>query len=238
MSITINGQLSILMLVEMLTLAIPEIKIYQENTDGVTIGYTPDKKQVVHDICREWERITKLELENNFYKQMIIVDVNNYVAVDTKGKIKRKGLFEYQLDYHKNHSFLIIPKALEAYFVNEIDYKQFIKSHTIFSDFFGAVKGKNDFEINLYSIENREFIKQKQQKVCRYYISNKGGKLIKDYYDGRQVSVEASSVCNTINDIKGVESFDINYNYYIQATRKIINLIEKPKVIQTSLIFN
>ena len=211
MSITINGQLSILMLVEMLTLAIPEIKIYQENTDGVTIGYTPDKKQVVHDICREWERITKLELENNFYKQMIIVDVNNYVAVDTKGKIKRKGLFEYQLDYHKNHSFLIIPKALEAYFVNEIDYKQFIKSHTIFSDFFGAVKGKNDFEINLYSIENREFIKQKQQKVCRYYISNKGGKLIKDYYDGRQVSVEASSVCNTINDIKGVEYFDINY---------------------------
>lgn len=238
MSITINGQLSILMLVEMLTLAIPEIKIYQENTDGVTIGYTPDKKQVVHDICREWERITKLELENNFYKQMIIVDVNNYIAVDTKGKIKRKGLFEYQLDYHKNHSFLIIPKALEAYFVNEIDYKQFIKSHTIHSDFFGAVKGKNDFEINLYSIENREFIKEKQQKVCRYYISNKGGKLIKDYHDGRQVSVEASSVCNTINDIKGVESFDINYNYYINEVRKIISLIEKPKVIQTSLIFN
>lgn len=238
MSITINGQLSILMLVEMLTLAIPEIKIYQENTDGVTIGYAPDKKQVVYDICREWEKITKLELENNFYKQMVIMDVNNYIAVDTKGKIKRKGLFEYQLDYHKNHSFLIVPKALEAYFVNGIDYKQFIKNHNNYSDFFGAVKGKNDFEINLYFIENREFIKEKQQKICRYYISNKGGKLIKDYHDGRQVSVEASSVCNTINDIKGVESFDINYNYYIQATRKIINLIEKPKVIQTSLIFN
>ena len=51
--------LYILMLVEMLTLAIPEIKIYQENTGGVTIGYTSDKKQVVRDIYRDWETENK-----------------------------------------------------------------------------------------------------------------------------------------------------------------------------------
>ena len=237
MSITINGQLSILMLVEMLSLVIPEIKIYQENTDGVTIGYSPDKKQIVHDICREWEKITKLELENNFYKQMIIMDVNNYIAQDIKGKIKRKGLFEYELDYHKNHSFLVIPKALEAYFINNIRPYDFIKNHNNSFDFFGAVKSKKDFEINLYSILNREFIKEKQQKVCRYYISNKGGRLIKDFHDGRKVSVEASNVCNIINKIEN-EIFDFNYKYYINEVQKIINLIEIPKIIQTSLFFN
>ena len=37
MSITLNGQLLILKLVEMLILAMPEIVIYQENTDGISI---------------------------------------------------------------------------------------------------------------------------------------------------------------------------------------------------------
>lgn len=221
----------------MLTLAIPEIKIYQENTDGVTIGYAPDKKQVVSEICREWERITKLELENNFYKQMIIMDVNNYIAEDTKGKIKRKGLFEHQLDYHKNHSFLVIPKAIEQYFVNGVSPEQYIRNHTDVFDFFGAVKGKYDFEINLYSVLNSKFVKEKQQKVCRYYISNKGGKLIKDFNDKRQISIHASNICTTANKIEStnIEDFDINYKYYIDEVKKIINLIEKPQGIQISL---
>lgn len=237
MSITINGQLSILMLVEMLTLAIPEIKIYQENTDGVTIGYSPDKKQIVQDICREWEKITKLELENNFYKQMIIMDVNNYIAEDIKGKIKRKGLFEYELDYHKNHSFTIIPKAIEQYFINNIKPDDFINNYTNIFDFFGAVKGKNDFNINLYFIKDREFIKEKQQKICRYYISNKGGRLIKDFKDGKKIAVHTNQLCNVIDELnsKEMKDYDINYNYYINEVKKIINLIEKPKMIQQSL---
>ena len=63
------------------------------------------------------ENTTKLVLEYAKYKKMVIIDVNNYIGVYTNGKVKKKGIFETTIDYHKNPSYLIIPKALEAYFV-------------------------------------------------------------------------------------------------------------------------
>lgn len=237
MSITLNGQLLLLKLVEMLVLSVPEIVIYQENTDGISIGYSPDKKDLVEKICKEWEKLTKLELESAFYKKMIIVDVNNYIAEGLDGKLKRKGLFEYKLDYHKNPSFMIVPKTLEQYFINNINIEQFIKNHDKLYDFLGAVKTTKDFNLNLYFIKDREFIKEKQQKVCRYYISNKGGKLIKDFKDGRRERIHAKELqtcLNTITDTD-IKNYDINYKFYINEVSKVINLIEKPVGIQESL---
>lgn len=297
MSITLNGQLLILKLVEMLVLALPEIVIYQENTDGVSIAYDPVKKDIVDKICKEWEKLTNLELEHAFYKQMIIMDVNNYIAETEDGKLKRKGLFEYQMDFHKNPSFMVIPKALEQYFINNHSVKDYILKHDNIYDFLGAVKTTKDFTLNLYKIDhsyqhniiiNDEtlflknngwleyygdswikqewiddkkpydrmacskeyaiqsvktslyssgFIKEKQEKVCRYFISNKGGKLIKDFKDSRRERVHAKELQNCLNKIvdEDVKSYDINYKFYIKEVHKIINLIEKPVGIQSSL---
>jgi len=242
MSITINGQLLILKLVEMLVLEIPDIVIYQENTDGITIGYTPDKKNIVEKVSKEWEKLTNLELEDAYYKKMVIMDVNNYIAQTETNKLKRKGLFAYSIkednfDYHKNHSFLIIQKALEAYFINQKDPEEFIYNSKDIFDFLGAVKSKSDFNVNLYIVKDREFFVEKQQKICRYYISKKGGKLIKDFKDGRQSSVHAKNVCSIVNKIesKDVKDYDINYTWYITEVKKIINLIENVKGFQTNL---
>jgi len=237
MSITLNGQLLILKLVEMLILAMPEIVIYQENTDGISIGYNPEKKYIVDSICKEWEKLTKLELESAFYKQMIIMDVNNYIAESEDGKLKRKGLFEYKMDFHKNPSFLIIPKAIEQYFINNVNVEDFIKNHNNIYDFLGAIKSTKDFILNLYFIKDRSFIKEKQEKVCRYFISNKGGKLIKDFKDSRRERVHAKELQTCLNKIvdEDVKSYDINYKFYIKEVHKIINLIEKPVGIQSSL---
>lgn len=237
MSITLNGQLLILKLVEMLVLALPEIVIYQENTDGVSIAYDPVKKDIVDKICKEWEKLTNLELEHAFYKQMIIMDVNNYIAETEDGKLKRKGLFEYQMDFHKNPSFMVIPKSLEQYFINNHSVKEYILKHDNIYDFLGAVKTTKDFTLNLYFVRNREFIKEKQEKVCRYFISNKGGRLIKDFKDGRRERIHAKELQTCLNKIENtnINNYDINYNYYIREAEKIINLIETPTAFQSNL---
>ena len=69
--------------------------------------------------AKNGKQITNLNLEHDQYSKLVLADVNNYIAVDTNGKSKCKGRFEYEgLALHKNKSKLIIPKALYAYFVD------------------------------------------------------------------------------------------------------------------------
>jgi len=196
-------------------------------------------KDEVDKICQEWCEITKLELEHAFYSKMIIQDVNNYIAVkegytpDKKKDdyIKRKGLFEYNIDYHKNPSFLVIPKAIEAHFIDGIDYREYILSNKDIYDFCAGVKTRKDFKLNLYKIEDNQQKVERQQKVTRYFCSTKGGILMKDYTDGRQISINSEqyvTVCNNIDKDKDYLLL-LDYGYYMAETRKIIDKIVPPR---------
>lgn len=87
MKITINGQLMLCLLAEGL-MTIPDLKIIQANTDGVTIRVPRAVSNQVDNICRQWEAITGLELEDVNYKAMHIRDVNNYIGVFEDGDHK------------------------------------------------------------------------------------------------------------------------------------------------------
>lgn len=251
-SITINGQLTLLMLIEKLVGNVPNLKIYQENTDGITIGYDEQYKEIVEKCCQWFTKKTNQTLEHNFYKKLIIRDVNNYIGVKEdfnweeyqkfilKGdrkkydKIKHKGVFELELDYHKNPSFLIIPLACEAYFVGGLDYKAFIRENTNIYNFLGAVKRKANFELNIYSIINGNVVIEKQQKVTRFYPSLKGGLLMKDFTDGRKVSktsVLSKQNVTSLNKIinPDISLYDIDYEYFYKETEKLISTIEQNK---------
>ena len=81
MRITINGQLLLSMLYEMLAEGIPGSIPLMQNTDGVEMMIPAHYKQKYLDICAEWEKLTSLELEHDEYQKMLIWDVNNYIAV-------------------------------------------------------------------------------------------------------------------------------------------------------------
>ncbi len=80
MSITLNGQLLLCKLAEKL-MRIPDLRLIQINTDGLTIRVPRQHKEVVDSIREEWESLTKLQLEEAIYSRMFIRDCNNYVAV-------------------------------------------------------------------------------------------------------------------------------------------------------------
>ena len=80
MNITINGQLSLCMLVEQL-IKVPSLKMLIINTDGFEYIVKREHQPHLDKLCKWWEDLTKLELETDYYKQLAIADVNNYVGV-------------------------------------------------------------------------------------------------------------------------------------------------------------
>lgn len=72
---TINGQLMLTMLAEQL-LKIPELQIIQVNTDGITVRLKKQYESDYYDTCKQWESLTRLQLEYAYYSKMIIRDVN------------------------------------------------------------------------------------------------------------------------------------------------------------------
>lgn len=179
MSITISGQLTLLMLVEELLLRINDIDLLQANTDGVSVRIKRDHYDQLKDICKEWMDLTKLELEEAHYSKMIIRDVNNYIAVGLNNKVKLKGAFEIDRDWHKNHSMKIVPMALKEYFVNNIPIEETIyNSNDIFHFCKGAKsKGSNKLELQHYN-EYGVIISEPLQKVNRYFISSDSNKIL------------------------------------------------------------
>lgn len=88
---TLTGQLSLLMLIEMLeSLGIP---IVSANTDGVVIKCPVAKKPILDKVIAKWEARTNLETEETVYSALYSRDVNNYIAIKPDGSVKTKGVY-------------------------------------------------------------------------------------------------------------------------------------------------
>lgn len=231
MSITINGQLLLAMLAEQLA-QIPDSQVLMINTDGIEIMIPRDQEYLYKDICEYWEKDTKLTLEYIDYQKMVIKDVNNYISQSTAGKIKRKGFYEYNKELHQDNSFMIVPKALEAFFLHGIDVGHTIRSHSDIYDFCGRqkFKGKDYGETHevAYDDDNLPYDKvTKQQKNTRYYISSPGHTFIKQYKKGTQAFINKGYQVTIFNQYieKPMNEYKINYDFYIKECYKEIDQI-------------
>jgi len=240
MSITINGQLLLTKLFEMLAEGIPGAIPIMVNTDGLEMMIPITFKSKYLQICEEWEKLTNLQLEHDQYKKIILADVNNYIAIyaNPDKKPKCKGRFEWEEQeqkkvaiLHKNKSFLVIPKAIYEYFVNSVDPKDYLAQNKNLYDYCGGVKAKGDWNIFSVAVEGGLIKEIPLQKTNRYYISKDGTKLVKrNKSDGTEIQIEAGWWLQTIYNTKDDRSFEeanINEEYYLQRIYKEINNINK-----------
>lgn len=235
MSITVNGQLSLCLLVDKL-LQIEGMKVVQANTDGVTVACLRTKEEDYKSVCEAWQKQVKLELEFADYSKMIIRDVNSYLAVYTNGKVKRKGAYQYEdLGWHQNQSALVIPKAAEAFMVHGTPLEDFIQGHKDEFDFMLRTKVPRSSKLVLVKADGAEI---QQQNICRYYPSTdpeNSGKLVKlmpalphgsddcsKSYDpsDRRLSIDKDWNVKICNDMQNF-SWDLDYNYYIEEAKKL-----------------
>ena len=176
MQITINGQLLLCMLAEMIML-IPDTTILQMNTDGLTIIVPRKLEPMVMHCKKKWSVFTGLVLEYQYYTDMFLKNVNSYLAVDVIGNIKRKKDFDYEkkvgssVAWNKNFSMLVVPKAAEAYLIRGSNIVDFVMNHKDDFDFCLSVKANKSWTL----MWGNEPI----QKTTRYYVSKIGEELSK-----------------------------------------------------------
>lgn len=239
MKTTIGGQMFLSLWTEKLVEAIPEIKFIQHNTDGITYLCPRSKLFLTKQISEEMTALTGLYIEDNYYKKIVIRDVNNYAAQYESGDIKYKGCFEIDKEFHKDPSMRIVPIALSKYFFNEIPVEETIKSHKDIYDFCMLLKLNSKFKGEARRYDE----KIELSKTTRYYISNKGYNLVKidpsvkcktssfktltdSGFKETGINVGfVGTLFNTYVD-KDIKDYDINYKFYILECKKIINSIE------------
>ena len=239
--ITVNGQLQLSMLYEMISTRIPNSQPLMQNTDGLEFFIDKKDEELFYQICKEWEILTNLQLETVEYSKMIIGDVNNYIAVYKNGDTKCKGRFEFDnLPYHKNKSFLVIPKAIYEYFINNVNPVDYLKTNRNIFDYCAGAKLKGDWYFEKRYVENGVYHSERLQKLIRYFVSNKGVKLIKCNPDGREIQLESGNFLQSIfnkSETKNWEDYDINESYYLKRIYSEIEKIENTsKVLPNSKI--
>jgi hypothetical protein len=226
---TITGELSLMMLIEKYELN--GIHVISANTDGVTILIKKSLIDKMHEINKWWCEITQYELERTDYKKIIFSTVNDYLAIQTNGDVKKKGDFLTDFELHKNKSARIVPIALEKYFVDDIPVEETIRNHSNIYDFCLRQKATRDFH---YEGINRSKGKTVYNKLVRYYVSLNGEKLFKVKNpdcttNAAPISqVEAGewlvTVCNYLPPNSKLDN--INYKYYIEKANNMLYKIK------------
>lgn len=248
MQIRINGQLLLLMLAEKLTQI--GCRIVQANTDGLFVLLKKDAYSKVNSICREWEQLTKLTLEEDRFKAMYQYAINDYFAITEDNKVKEKGMFITAVKLGKGLTPKIIPKAVISFFKDGIPVEDTIKNCTDIRDFLMSEKTGKQWHV--------EYMNEEQQRTNRFYASTNGGYLWKwkdtghkegeiitytePYVGERKYKASARQYQNMLTasgvtllnkfDDKPIEERKINYRYYIMEAYKIIRDL---KPLQLSL---
>ncbi len=201
LDIRINGQLLICLLIEDILIAFPDLIFIQANTDGFTIKIRSEFKERLFEICKEWEKLTKLNLEFSYYKEVCIRDVNNYLCIYNKEekdlvpsfpianwydnnycKHKTKGAYQVipeangKISYNKNWDSIIVRKAVHDYFIYNRPVKDTILNSRDILDFCSIFKCASDFTPLFISNSGET---TKLSKVTRYYVSSGGKGSIK-----------------------------------------------------------
>ena len=231
MKIRINGQLLLLMLTEKIIKAGGKIK--QLNTDGVLYLFPKNKLDLLNSILKEWETLTKLELETDEFECFYQYAINDYVAAlkgysESKDPklIKKKGMFIDEVILGKGMQPMIIPYALNKYLIDKIPIEKTIKECTDLHKFITYQKVNKKFSVEY----NNELI----SRINRYYVSTKGYYLYKCKVDDNgkrsgfinMLKGFGVKIVNNLNELKSFPT-DINYFYYIKECKKIINEFER-----------
>ena len=204
---TITGQLTLLMLIEMITISGGNVK--SANTDGIVILCKKRDVAAIRDTVSLFELNTIFTMEYTEYRALYSINVNNYLAVKPDGKVKGKGQFASN-SLAKNPTNAICVQAAIAYLTKKTpikntilqcqDIRQFITLRTVQG---GATKDG----VNI-------------GKSIRWYHSTSTHSAI--HYAKNNNKVPKSDGAKPVMNYPDSVPIDIDYQFYIQEAKNII----------------
>jgi hypothetical protein len=223
MSITLNGQLLLCLLAEGL-MHIPGLRIIQVNTDGLTVRVPRQHKMLVDLARAAWQERTGLNLEEAVYKAMMVRDVNNYIGVFENGSTKRKGAYEWDMEWHQNHGALVVAKVAEKVLIDGAPIRETVEQWPDIMDFMLRTKVPRSSHLGL----EVDGVTLALQNTTRYYIAKGGGRmfkwmppLAKKPGEWRKIGVESGWGVQPCNDIKDAGKLPVDFDYYVQEVEKL-----------------
>ncbi|KKL05298.1 hypothetical protein LCGC14_2607430, partial [marine sediment metagenome] len=197
LQVTITGQLQLLMLIERLTIG--NFRVISANTDGIVTEIPFDKEAEYYNICKQWEKDVKLNLEYTDYPLYVRKDVNNYFTVKdltdpfNNNNIKAKGQLDEFLriadpKLTKGFNMPIVAHAIQKYFISNIPIMNTLKACKDIYDFCITTNIGAKFHLELNTIIDRQVVIEQIQRSTRFYVSTNGGTLYKAVTFGGKTS--------------------------------------------------
>lgn len=231
-NVCITGQLLLLDLIEKLENELKDTcELIQTNTDGILVKLNnkSDYKKYVN-VCNEWSRRTRLNLEHDIYIKIIQKDVNNYIIVDEKGKIKSKGAYVKELS-KLDYDLPIINKALKQKLIYNIPIEDTINSCNELKEFQKIIKLTNLYK---QAVHND---KELDEKVHRVFASKnkEDGEIYKIKNETLEKISYTPDNCfiynDNVNNLKVPEKLDKEW-YIDLANKRLDDFLKKEKLTE------
>lgn len=213
MTVTLTGQLALLVLIEKLELA--GVSVVSANTDGFVSLIQKDDYDEYQRICSNWEKNTRFDLEQKEYKALYSRDVNNYLAV-TEHEAKGKGIFTIN-QLNKNPQATICVVAVRELLVNGTSIASTIVSCKDLTQFVTvrSVTGGG--------VWRGEYL----GRVVRWIYSTKGSPIT---YKKNGNKVAKSAGARPVMELGDKLPSDIDYSKYIDDAMSILDDIGYTKL--------
>jgi hypothetical protein len=219
-TITVNGQLLLAMLCE----AVERLgagTVIMANTDGIEV--IPKDEALLKKIMEKWQEMTKLTLESDIYSTMLVRDVNNYIALSKSGKLKPKGVYELDREFHKDPSARIVPTVIHEWFNGgrkesiETIYNRHKENFNLFFMYARAKTGK----FVLVHKDGSKIVNL--PKTIRYIITDTGYVLRKQT-DKKSEKVHSEEYISVFNDLSalGTDDIPIDHKWYLREIKSLV----------------
>lgn len=210
---TVTGQLTLLLFVEILTCN--GFKIISANTDGIVIYHKRADNEKLHYWIKYFEQLTGFETENTEYAHYYARDVNAYFAVKTNGEVKVKGPYSEvgsqsgtQLD--TNPITLICSDAIKLFLSKKVPFEETILNCKDITRFVTVRQVKGGAH------KDSEYL----GKVVRWYYAKSEYGTINYVINGNKVPETEGA--KPAMDLPSDFPNDINYEWYIDKCKEIL----------------
>lgn len=182
--VCITGQIAMWDLLEKIE---DHATIIQSNTDAhYYIPFSEEDEKAIDEIANDWMKRTGYTLDDDPFKAIFQKDVNNYLAITDKGKVKFKGAIG--LTNGLKVSKAIVSNAFINYVVAGKDYKEFINECEELRQFQMVTKTGYTFDDTIVRDMNGN--ETKAQKVNRTFAIKDPNKAVEIFKVKRGAVIE------------------------------------------------
>lgn len=234
-TVTLTGQLSLLMLIQRLVRA--GIPVVSGNTDGIVIKCPKTRLSDMKAIIKCWQKETGFETDAAEYEALYSASVNNYLAIKKGGGVKRKGHYAKSgLEEKKNPTNDICAEAVAAHLEKGTSITETIRSCRDIRKFLtvrnvtgGAIYGVKEVAYERYGKRGQRLKDGAKFDACeaeylgkavRFYRStNSLGAL---HYQSNHNKVPKSDYCRPLMELPDSFPSDVDFSAYVREARQML----------------